>query len=319
MAGQSMRDIKRRIQSIQNTQQITKAMEMVSAAKLRRAQARVVAARPFADKLDEVLQRLVGAMAGEESEEAQSERLRALHPLLATREARASLVAVISADRGLAGGYNANVLRAAQETLHLHRARPRVLVIGRKGRDYFRKSSWEMEGEFVSLGDDIGFLQAREIGDALIGAYAGGQVDLVKLVYNRFVNPVLQRPTVVTLLPISSAALDGTGRVTPDGVGHVAPDGGTRSHADYIYEPSAKSVLGVLLPRYVHLQVYRALLEAKASEHAARMTAMRSASKNAEEMVDALTLSFNRARQAGITREIAEIMGGAEALAAAPS
>lgn len=292
MAAASVRDIRRRIASVRNTQQITKAMEMVAAAKLRRAQARVIAARPFATRLEATLSRLVAGLR----EAGAGEGWTAGHPLLAERPVRQVLCAAVTADRGLAGGYNANVIRRVERFLQEVGVPAGLVTVGRKARDYFRRRR-SIEAEFVHLGDDIDYTTAREVARALSEPFASGRYDAVYLVYSEFVSAVTQRPTVVQLLPIRP----------PEGAG------GARGR-EYLYVPSPGEILGILVPRYVEVLVYRALLEAKASEHGARMTAMRNASDNAEEMIESLTLSFNKARQAGITKEIAEIVGGAEAL-----
>ncbi len=296
MAGQSARDIKRRIRSIKNTQQITKAMEMVAAAKLRRVQSQATQGRPFSEKLREVLVRLVtAARSGEGARSLE-------HPLLEKREVKRVLYVVVSADRGLAGGYNANLLRRAVGELSKEEREYEIIAIGRKARDFFRKRGWQLRAEHVQLGDDIDYTFAQGLAQQLMAAFTAGEFDEIKLVYTRFVSVVSQQPVVERLLPIEDPA---------------AGAGGEEEPVEYRYEPSPEAVLGILLPRYVETEVYRALMESKASELGARMTAMRNASDNAEEMIAALTLSYNRARQAGITKEISEIVGGAEALAGA--
>ena len=305
-----MRDIKRRISSIKNTQQITKALEMVSAAKLRRTQNRVVASRPFADKLREVLVRLVAsARAGEKGGSLS-------HPLLEAREVKRVLYVVVSADRGLAGAYNSNILRRLRAVLDEEEREWDVVAIGRKVRDFLRKREIEPVAEYTQLGDDVDWTTARQIAGYLMEAFTSGGYDAVYLLYTEFISAISQRPRLEQVLPIVDpgaarrSALDRRGARQPEAEAGQAA-------AEYLYEPSADSVLKILLPRYVETEVYRALMEAKASEHGARMTAMRNASDNAGELIEALTLSFNRARQASITKEISEIVGGAEALAAA--
>ncbi|KKM10786.1 ATP F0F1 synthase subunit gamma [Clostridiales bacterium PH28_bin88] len=283
-----MRDIKRRIRSIRNTQQITKAMKMVAAAKLRKAQAGVVAARPYADKVREVMERLVqGAQVFN-------------HPLLDVRPRQAVGYVVLTGDRGLCGGYNANIIRLTEQRLRAEEEAKAALVpVGRKGRDYFRRRRYEIIKSFTELGDNPNFIQARELARELVAMYQDGVFDEVNLVYTEFISAIRQRPVVVRLLPVAP----------PEG-----EDQGAGEQVEYLYEPSPAGVLDTLLPRYVETQVYRALLEAKASEHGARMTAMGSATDNAAEMIDKLTLSFNRARQAAITKEINEVVSGAQAL-----
>ncbi|HEY8496959.1 MAG TPA: ATP synthase F1 subunit gamma [Limnochordales bacterium] len=301
-----MRDIKRRISSVRNIQQITKAMELVSATKLRRAQASVLAARPYAQKLEEVLTRLVMA------NRAQAGGKKAFrHPLLEGRMAKRVAYVVITADRGLAGAYNANVIRRAEQELAAEKREWALICVGRKGRDHFHRRGRPIHSEYLFLGDDIDFLRSREISRALTDLYVSGQFDEINLVYTQFISTGSQRPVVVRLLPLSGLVAE-EGSAAPETGEPGEPAEGEA--VEYIYEPSPAEVLGLLLPRHVDMQVYRALLEAKASEHAARMRAMRAATDNATEMIRTLTLSFNRARQAAITKEIAEIVGGAEAL-----
>lgn len=288
-----MRDIRRRIRSVRNTQQITKAMEMVSAAKLRRAEQHARAARPFAERLREVLGQLTAAGASV-GREAQGSELDLLVPRPVVR--RTGYV-LITADRGLAGAYNANVIRKCQELLRATEHEAAVVAVGRKGRDFLRRRGITPLAEYVQLGDNIDWVMARSLARDVMEFYRSGRVDEVYLIYNSFVTTVTHRPVALRLLPVEA----------PAGDGRQAP-------TDYLWEPSPEAVLRLLVPRYVETQVYRALLEAKASEHAARMVAMRNASDNAEEMIRTLTLSFNRARQAAITKEIAELVGGAEAL-----
>jgi len=281
----SARDLRRRIKSIKSTQQITKAMKMVAAAKLRKAQERVIAARPFAGKIQEVLARLTSANSGVK------------HPLLEVREPNNICYVLITADRGLCGGYNANILRLNAGLLY---NRPgSVVAIGRKGRDFFRRRGVDIKTEFVGLGEDIPFGVAKEIGQTVVDYYVKGIFDEVHLVFTEFKSAMTQKPTTMKLLPIEPPP----------------PVEGEKSlQIDYIYEPDPEQLLAELLPKYIETTIYRALLEAKASEHGARMTAMGSATDNAAEMIDKLTLSLNRARRAAITKEISEIVGGANAL-----
>lgn len=297
MAGQSVRDIRRRINSVKNMRQITKAMEMVAAAKLRRAQTQVTASRPFTNKLREVLARLVSA-ARKSQESGRIE-----HPLLEVREPKRVLYVVVTADRGLAGGYNANIIRQLQGILEDETRELAVVAIGRKGRDFLRKSGIEPLREYVNMGDEVAFSDARAIARELMDDFTSGRFDEINLLYTEFVSAVTQRPIVERLLPVEEPA-----QQDEEGAGEVA--------VEYIYEPSPEQVINILLPRFVETEVYGALMEAKASELGARMTAMRNASDNATEMIEELTLNYNRARQAGITKEISEIVGGAEAIAA---
>ncbi|MDN5344923.1 MAG: F-type H+-transporting ATPase subunit gamma [Clostridia bacterium] len=284
------RDLKRRIRSIQSTQHITRAMKMVAAAKLRKAQAQVTAARPYAAKLEEVIGRLIGAVEPE------------TQPLAASREIKKVGYVLFTGDRGLAGGYNANLIRLTEERLRVEERAVALVAVGRKGRDFFRRRRVEIVRDFTEIGDEPDLTQARELARQLVDLYLAGTLDEVNLIYTRFYSALRQVPQVDRLLPIAAGAGGATGGVAGGPLG------------DYIYEPAPDAVLQALLPRYCEIKVYRALLEAKASEHGARMTAMDSATENAAEMIDRLTLSFNRARQAAITREILEVVAGAEAL-----
>lgn len=283
----TMQEIRRRIKSTKNMEQITRAMKMVSAAKLRRAQTSLFSARPYAEKMEDVLRRL-----GSRTDTS-------LHPLLASRPIERVGFVIVTSDRGLAGGFSANIIRKAQLTMQQYADKQISLItVGRKGRDYFRRRNYEIIGDFVGLGEEIDFMQARTIAESIIEFYLNGLLDEIYLVYPQFVNTVTQRQTVTRLLPMETPQAEKSGG----------------AEAEYLFEPSPEAVLDSLLPRYVATLVYRALLESKASEHGARMAAMDAATKNAEEMIKNLTLSFNRARQAAITREISEIVGGAEAL-----
>lgn len=280
----TMREIRRRIRSIKNTQQITRAMQMVAAAKLRKVQDRVFASRPYAAKLREVLERLVAQLPPG-----------VYHPLLEERPARRLGYVVVTGDRGLCGAYNANVIRLAEQTVRAASAEEVfLLTVGRKARDYFRRRKYNVLREYVDIGDDPSFPQGRELARELVGLFLDGTIDRLYLVYSQFFSPVRQQPQVVPLLPITR----------PPGVEAVT---------EYIFEPPPAELFGYLLPRYVEVQVYQMLLEAKAGEHGARMTAMEAATDNAEDMIKRLTLSFNKARQAAITKELADIIGTARA------
>ncbi len=287
MAGAGVREFKRRIRSVSNTQQITKAMKMVAAAKLRRAQEAAESSRPYTETLQGTLARLVAVSTEVE------------HPLLAKRaEVKKVGYIVVTADKGLCGGYNTNIIRATTDAIAADERKPEraIIAVGRKGRDFFRKRGG-VEAEFVMLGDNIQYADAREIAQYAMNAYEQEEVDEIYLVYSRFVNVLRQVPEVVKILPIEP------------------PEGQMEEHSvEYIYEPSAESILLNLLPRYVGSQVYLAMLEGKASEQGARMTAMGNATENAKEIIDNLTLEMNKVRQAAITDEILDIVGGAEAL-----
>ncbi len=281
----SIRDLRRRIKSIKNTQQITKAMKAVSAAKMRRAQDDVVAARPYAKRLIDVLGRVGAASKGVK------------HPLLEVREPKKVAFVVITADRGLCGAFNSNILRRASRELEGF-SDPLLICIGRKSLDYFRRRKYNVVQNYVGLGEEIHPSQAKEIAEYIIRQYSEGEFDAVYVVYSEFINVLTQSPVTVKLLP-------------------AEPPEAKEEHTlevEYIYEPSAEEVLSALLPKYVINTVFQGLLESKAGEHSSRMTAMDNATKNAAEMIDKFTLTMNRIRQDAITREITEIVGGAAAL-----
>lgn len=282
----SLKAIRKRISSVRNTQQITKAMKMVSAAKFRRAQEAVIAARPYSDRVAELLRSLGGTLGDE------------AHPLLRVSEepARIRLV-LITSDRGLCGAYNSSLIRHADAYLRDHASRERSLtILGRRGVEYYRRRAATIADRHVQIaGPSIAL--AREVARKVSSDFAEGRVDRVDLLYNSFRSALSQVPTLETLLPV------GIG-----GPGEGAPP------AEPIFEPDRPAVLNRLLPQYVEVRIYRALLEAAASEQGARMTAMDSASNNAAKMIFSLTLAMNRARQAAITKELMEIVSGAEAL-----
>ncbi len=279
-----VRDIRRRIRSVKNTQQITKAMKMVAAAKLRRSQEKVIAARPYSRQLQDVLARLAQAASD------------VRHPLLEKREVKKVAFVVVTADRGLCGGYNANIIRTTSGELAQSPVPVQLLAVGSKGRDFFRRRGANITSEFVALGDSPSFIQASEIAQEIIRLYTEREVDEVHLIYTEFMTAISQRPVHVKLLPLK------------------APKQEAKTQGIYLFEPNAEEILKSLLPKYVETLVFRALLEAKASEMGAKMTAMGSATDAAKEMIDRLTLQMNRARQAAITKEISEIVGGAAAL-----
>lgn len=286
---QGMKEIKRRIKSVQSTKQITKAMKMVDAAKLRRAQERAEASRPYSEKMKEVI---ASISAGVEDVE---------HPLLEVRDVKKTGYLVITSDRGLAGGYNANILRMVVKTIKERHKSPDeyvIFVIGRKGRDFFKKRQYPLIGEIVGLSDAISFSDIKNIATTAVNMYAEGVYDELYLVYNEFLSAISQEPTERRLLPLVD--LDSEDK----------PQLATKID----FEPSAEDVLKVLLPKYAETLIYSAVLISKASEHGARMTAMGNATDNAEEMMQSLTLTYNRARQAAITQEISEIVSGANAL-----
>lgn len=279
-------DLKRRIRSIRNTMQVTKAMKMVSAARLRRAQDRILAARPFAQTTSKVLSSLA-ARANPD-----------LHPLLVQREIKTYELVLVTSDRGLCGSFNANAIKAAAAFLIQHKAKAlNVMSVGRRGRDFVRRRGFPVTGEWIDVFRNLEFGTARTIADDLIGRYVAGEIDAVVLAYNEFKNVVSQKPVVEQILPIPRDDLKGLGE-----------------GEDYIYEPEAESLFEAILPGYVRVQVWRALLESAAAEHAARMTAMDAATKNAKDLTESLTLYMNRVRQASITTSIIEVVSGAAAL-----
>ncbi|MCR2807471.1 ATP synthase F1 subunit gamma [Paenibacillus soyae] len=283
--AKGMRDIKREIKSKQNMKQITKAMEMVAASKLRRAQEAATQSRPYADKLKEVVASIA---AGTKDVK---------HPMLESRPIKKTGYLVITSDRGLAGGYNANVLRKVTQTIkekHKSADEYALFVIGRKGRDYFKRRNMPIIEEVIGLSDSPQFADIKSVASAAVKMFSEGAYDELYLVYNKFVNAITQIPSEIRLLPLEEIS------------------GGT-SVASYEYEPSPEGVLEVLLPKYAETLIYSAVLDGKASEFGARMTAMGSATKNATKMINQLTLTYNRARQAAITQEITEIVAGANA------
>jgi len=287
----SLRDIRNRIGSVKSTRQITKAMKMVAAARLRRAQDAILKTRPYAMLLDQTLARVAARAAAEEA---------AAHPLLAPRVQRQAEVVVITSDRGLAGGFNSNIARRTQRFLTENGDRfegLQLATIGKKGRDFFRARKLSVRKDFTGIHADLRYEKAEAIAEEYTARYLAGDVDAVFLAYNEFKSAISQKPVVVQLLPIETA-----------------PVAEASAGIDFKYEPSREALLRDLLPRQIATQVWRALLESAASEHGARMSAMESATKNAEEMISSLTLQYNRARQAYVTKELMEIVSGAEAL-----
>ncbi len=286
----NLKDIRKRIGSVKNTQKITRAMKMVAAAKLRRAQQNILDLRPYAIKTMDVLSG-VAARAGEDED---------VHPLLARREQKNVMLVVLTSDRGLAGAFNASINKAAYKFWKELEAEGKTVtfaVIGRKGRDYLRRRSADIQKDFTGVFSDLSMDRAGEIGRYIVDNYGRHDLDAVYVIYNEFKSAISQDVVVEPLLPITPM--------------HVDED---ETAVDYIYEPDKQALLDVLLPMYVEIEIYRALLESVASEHGARMTAMDAATNNAKDMIGKLTLQFNRARQAAITKELMEIIGGAEAL-----
>jgi F-type H+-transporting ATPase subunit gamma len=282
----SLLDIRRRIRSVKNTQQLTKAMKTVSAAKLRRAQERVFSARPYAEQLRKVLGDLT----------SQVENIS--HPLLEVRPEQKILLVIVTADRGLCGAFNSNIIRVAQTFLREHTQESVALSLaGRKGRDFYRRRGVQIASEFINIFSKLNYGHAKDIAENIIKTYSNAEVDAVYLGYNEFKSVIQQRVVLEKLLPLGRMDIPAT-----------------EARLDYIYEQEPQEIFNRLLPRYVEIQVYRALLESAASEHGARMAAMDTASRNAGEMIDLLTLNMNRIRQAAITREIIEVVSGAGAL-----
>jgi F-type H+-transporting ATPase subunit gamma len=290
-------DIRRRIKSVKNTQQITKAMKMVSAAKLKRAQERAVSARPFAAKMSEVLTDLA-SHAGEDFH----------HPLMDARGDNRYLPVLVTADKGLAGAFNANLIKAAQAFMGEHADKTvQLLAVGRKGRDFFRRRGVEIVGEYVGLTGKgrIEHTEALEVARDVMRRFTEDEgIDKVFVIFNEFRSVISQRVVVEQILPVSRA----------EGEATAADTSQPQTFVEYVYEQPPEEIFSRLLPRLIETQIYRALLESVASEQGARMTAMDAASKNAGELIQTLTLNMNRIRQASITREIIEIVSGAAAL-----
>lgn len=289
--GGSVRAIRDRIRSVQNSAKVTKAMELVASSKMRRAQNRALGARPYAQQMRSVLAQLSGYASSASGEDG--------HPLLASRPVKHFAFIHITADRGLAGGLNANMNRAGANLALEHQPhveRVSVIPVGRKGRDFFRRSGFPRLAEFAGLGDYPGYEAVRPIARLVMDDFASGEVDQVFIGYQQFVNTAVQRPTLRQLLPVTAPAGEGAKPV------------------DFIFEPSPEALLETLLPRYVEMQIFEALLEASASEQSARMVAMRAATDAADAMVQDLTLTYNKARQEMITGELLDIVGGVAAL-----
>ncbi len=285
----NLKAIKKRIGSVKNTQKITRAMKMVAAARLRRAQQAITEMRPYAVKTMDALS-AVAARAGDDEE---------VHPLLARRDPKEVLYVVLTSDRGLAGAFNANINKAAYKAWKEDEADGKQVtfaLIGRKGRDYFRRRGAHIDREFMEVFENLSIEKAGEIGRYVVDRYTSDNLDAAYLVYNEFKSAIAQEVVVEPILPITPM------EVPADLSG------------DFIYEPDKRALLDRLLPMYMEVEVYRALLESVASEHGARMTAMDAATGNAKDMIGRLTLEYNRARQAAITKELMEIIGGAEAL-----
>ena len=280
----SQRDIRRRIGSVRNIKQITRAMQFVAASKLKRAQDATLAARPYSEKLDEVLADLAAVLGGED------------HPLLAERSGGKRLVVLITTDRPLAGPLNTNIVRFVSRDIIEHKGDLALVTVGRKGRDAMRRSGVPIEAHFATFGDRPTFADVIPLARLLTDDFLSNAVDRVDIVYSHWVSTLVQRPTILTILPVQPAE-------DTDGI----------PGNQFIFEPNAGEVLRQLLPRYVATRLFQAVLEAKASEESSRMVAMKNATENAEELIEDLTLSYNKVRQANITREMIEIASGAQA------
>ncbi|MCP3059091.1 ATP synthase F1 subunit gamma [Myxococcus sp. K38C18041901] len=290
----SLRDIRKRIRSVKNTRQITKAMKMVSAAKLRKAQDAILAARPYASMLDQIISDLA-ARSGDND---------LSHPLLASRPVKRVELLTLTSDRGLAGGFNSNVTRRANRFLYENSGLERIQVstVGRKGNDFFRNRNQTIRKDFGGLYQRLNYRAAADVAEELVASFLNGEVDAVHIVYNEFISAINQKVVVTQLLPLQTL-----------GAG-AAPSEGAAAMVDFKYEPDRQAVLDRLVPQAVNIKLYRALLESVASEHGARMSAMENATSNASDMISSLTLTYNRTRQAVITKELMEIVSGAEAL-----
>jgi len=288
----SLIDLRRRVRAVKNTQQITKAMKMVAASKLRRAQERITAARPFAVEMQKMLAGLAGKVDA------------LIHPLLTVREATPdshTLVLVVTADKGLCGSFNTNAIKAGALVATSSSSPVSFGLVGRKAREYFFRRGFKIDFEQVGIFQQLGFPNAQQIATLAMDAFISGRVDRVMLVYNEFKSVISQKVVVDQLLPIARTDLPGERSLAEDQV-------------EYLYEPNAQEIFNELLPRYVEVQVYRALLDSNAAFYAAQMTAMDTATRNSADMISSLTLYMNKVRQAAITREIIEVVSGAQAL-----
>ena len=282
-------DFRRRIRSVKNTQQITRAMKFVAAARLRRAQEAAIAARPYAKELARMLRSIMSRIAEPQ------------HPLLARRPEERILTLVLTGERGLAGAFNANILRKALDFFRANKGKKiSAIPVGKKGRDALRKARFSFVAEYVNVLARVDFGTAREIASLVTDLYAREEIDSVYIVFSEFKTVMTPNLVITKLLPVEGVQTDDESAVESTG-----------SQVDYIYEQPVEQLLGKLLPRYIETQVLRAMLESSAAEHAARMTAMESATKNAGDVIEALTLHMNKVRQAAITKEIIEIVSGA--------
>jgi F-type H+-transporting ATPase subunit gamma len=284
----TLRALRRRIRTVDNTKQITRAMKTVSASKMRRAGERLQAGQSYAKCLEEVTAKLVGATG------------KVRHPLVLHRPVERSLLVLVTADRGLCGSFNANIIRRTEEFLDEERSHPvDLLCVGKKGRDYFRQRGARFVAQYTDLGGKADVARIREITDDMVRRFREGEADEVFLAYNSFISVVTYRPTITKLLPLEAESMEAKTAIKP---------------LDYLFEPDAATILQNILPRYLNSKMYICLVEAFTAEHSARMVAMSTASENCEELLHTLTLEMNKARQTTITKELLEIVGGAEAL-----
>ena len=297
----SLRDIRKRIKSVKNTRQITKAMKMVAAAKLRKAQDAIIAARPYAQILDQIIADLASRSEGEEL----------AHPLLTSRPVRKVELLLLTSDRGLAGGFNSNVIRRASRFIYENNGLSiEVSTVGRKGNDFFRNRGQAMRKDFGQLYQRLDYTHASQVAQELSTRFRNGDVDAVYVIYNEFITAISQQVKVAQLLPLQGL----TEAKAPAPAGAPAAATGGPTLVDFKYEPGRQDVLDRLVPQSIAIKLYRALLESVASEHGSRMSAMDNATSNASDMIASLSLTYNRTRQAVITKELMEIVSGAEAL-----
>ncbi len=293
----TLREIRRRISSVKSTQKITKAMKMVAAAKLRRAQDAVISARPYARKLKELFSHLNGVMDIE------------AHPMFIERPIESVAIIVVTADRGLCGAFNSNIIKSTVNYIRSNYAdlnnagKVKLVCVGRKGNDFFQKNGFQVLAKYIGIYNDLNFAGARSIIEEVAKGYLAGEYDRVEIIYNEFKSIVQQRVAVERLLPIQT-----------DVINSQLQSSASKSPINYIYEPSVREIIGGLVPRHINFQIWRALLESNAAEQGARMSAMENATTNASDLIRTLQLSYNKARQSSITKELLEIVGGAEAL-----
>lgn len=282
----SLRDIRRRIKGVKNIRQVTRAMNMIAASRLRRAQSKAISARPYADRLTEILQDVVASSSGA-----------ARHPLMAEREVKNVALILMTADRGLCGPFNSGIMRESQQFLNEQSVPSELITVGRKGRDHFQHLGYKISKHFVQPSRDVKLEEVGSISKQIISDYGASKYDKVYLAYAKFVSALRSEPTVIQLLPLRKPEKDSAAAKTA-----------------FQFEPSAEELLDILLPQYVEVLVYRALVESLASEQAARMVAMKAATDSASDMITSLTREYNGARQTSITTALLEVVAGADAL-----